>query len=74
MEDNGEYMLYALLNGEAGALRKGEHGDDIGAEGYYGGQEVRERVWTHTMEVIEGILATGSWRPGSPSLTEVQAN
>ena len=68
MEDSGEYMLYALLNGGAGAQRKGERGDDLGSEGYYGGDEVRERVWTHTMEVIEGILATGSWRPEPESL------
>ena len=62
MEDSGEYMLYALLNAGAGAQRKGERGDDLGPEGYYGGDEVRERVWAHTTEVIESILATGSWK------------
>ena len=58
MDDCGEYMLYALLNGGEGAQRKGERGDDLGDKGYYGGKEVRERVWEHTMEVIDGTLAT----------------
>ncbi|EPS95902.1 hypothetical protein FOMPIDRAFT_1062511 [Fomitopsis schrenkii] len=72
MEDSGEYMLYALLNGEAGAQRRGEHGDDLGTEGYYGGDEARERVWGHTTEVIESILATGSWKtPGQDPATGV---
>ena len=60
-EDSGEYMLYALLNGGPGAQRRGDHGDDLGTKGYYGGEEVRERVWTHVTEVIESILTTGSW-------------
>ena len=62
MEDSGEYMLYALLSGEAGAYRRGDHGDDIGTKGYYGGEEVRERVWAHMTEVIDSILDTGSWK------------
>lgn len=67
MENSGEYMLYALLNGEAGARRKGERGDDLGSEGYHGGDEVRERVWAHTTEVIESILANGSWKDPTQS-------
>ena len=61
--DAGEYMLYALLNGGQGAQRKSEHGDDLPPESYYGGDEVREKVWAHTMEVIEkaeAIAATQS--------------
>ncbi|KAI0736448.1 hypothetical protein C8Q72DRAFT_956766 [Fomitopsis betulina] len=55
--DCGEYMLYALLHsGNGGAKRKGARGDDIGLDGYYGSEGVRERVWTHTVEVIEGAL------------------
>ena len=46
-------MLYALLNGGEGARRKSGHGDDLPPESYYGGDEVREKVWAHTMEVIE---------------------
>ena len=38
-------MLYALLNGAEGAQRKGQRGDDLGDVGYYGGEEIRERVW-----------------------------
>lgn len=50
-------MLYALLHsGNGGAKRKGARGDDIGLDGYYGSEGVRERVWTHTVEVIEGAL------------------
>lgn len=57
IDDCGEYMLYALLDSDGGgAKRKGARGDDIGLDGYYGGEDVRERVWTHTMEVIEGAL------------------
>lgn len=66
IEDSGEYMLYALLDGKGAAQRKGEHGDDLGTRGYYGDDEVRERVWAHTTEVIESIRATGSWKhPGA---------
>ncbi|KZT70869.1 NAD(P)-binding protein [Daedalea quercina L-15889] len=59
IDDCGEYMLYALLDsGSAGGTkRKGARGDDIGMEGYYGGEEVRERVWAHTMETVESALA-----------------
>ena len=58
IDDCGEYMLFALLDfNSGGAQRKGARGDDIGLDGYYGGAEVRERVWVHTMEVIEGALA-----------------
>ncbi|KAH9836131.1 uncharacterized protein C8Q71DRAFT_760776 [Rhodofomes roseus] len=64
IDDCGEYMLYALLNGGAGAPRQGEHGDDLGQVGYYGGDEVRERVWAHTTEVIEKALAAGSAKSG----------
>lgn len=52
-EDAGESMLYALLNGGQGAQRKSQHGDDLPPESYYGGDDVRERVWSHTMEAIE---------------------
>ncbi|TFY68180.1 hypothetical protein EVJ58_g1159 [Rhodofomes roseus] len=62
--DSGEYMLYALLNGRAGAQRSGERGDDLGPAGYYGGDEVRERVWAHTTEVFEKALAAGSAQSG----------
>jgi len=58
IDDCGEYMLYALLDGGGGAKRKGPRGDDIGMACYYGGVEVRERVWAHTMEVIGRALVT----------------
>ena len=60
-EDSGEYMLYALLNGEAGNQRKDEYGDDLGTKGYSGSDEARERVWAHTSGVLESIAATGWW-------------
>ncbi|KAH9933470.1 uncharacterized protein B0H18DRAFT_983871 [Fomitopsis serialis] len=58
IDDCGEYMLYAVLDGGGGVRRKGPRGDDIGMVGYYGGVEVRERVWAHTMEVISRALVT----------------
>ncbi|KZT69119.1 NAD(P)-binding protein [Daedalea quercina L-15889] len=65
IDDCGEYMLYALLNGGEGAQRKGEHGDDLGPESYHGGDEVRDRVWTHTMEVFDrALVAAGSAKSG----------
>ena len=60
MDDCGEYMLYALLNGGEGAQRKGEHGDDLGDKGYYGGDVVRERVWAHAIEVVDGALSASA--------------
>ena len=42
-------MVYASLNSEGGgAKRKGARGNDIGTDGYHGGEE--ERAWGHTME------------------------
>ena len=58
--DAGEYMLYALLNGGEGAQRKSPHGDDLPPESYYGGDDVREKVWSHTMEVIEKAEAAAA--------------
>ncbi|TFY67955.1 hypothetical protein EVJ58_g1302 [Rhodofomes roseus] len=58
IDDCGEFMLHALLMSRGGgAMRMGEHADDVGLQGYFGGDEVRERVWAHTMEVIERALA-----------------
>lgn len=60
MEDGGEYMLYALLNGGEGLQRKDQHGDVCSPKTYHGGDEVRDRVWAHTMEVIDSAVGAGS--------------
>ncbi|GBE88819.1 Oxidoreductase andH [Sparassis crispa] len=53
IETCGEYMLYALMQGQKGAYRRDEHGDDIGKKNYYGSDEERTRLWDHTVEEVD---------------------
>jgi hypothetical protein len=48
-----EYMLYALFAGEKGAFRRGDKGDDIGKENYFGSEEARKKLWEHTAQVAQ---------------------
>jgi len=59
-EDCAEHLLYALLNGSAGASRRNNKGDDIGKTRYYGSDEARERLWNHTVEEINRAKSTGA--------------
>jgi len=53
VETCGENMLYALLQGESGAYRRDDKGDDLGkTKNYYGSEEARKRLWEHTVEEI----------------------
>jgi len=61
IEDCGEYLL---VSGGEGARRKDKHNDNFGPDGYHGEDEVRERVWSHAMAVIENALAAGSAKSG----------
>ena len=55
-----EYMIWALLNGEKGAFRRNDKGDDIGTKNYYGSDEARAKVWEHTEQEIKRALETES--------------
>lgn len=55
-EDCAEHMLYALLHADAGAHRRGANGDDIGRKAYYGSDEARAQLWTHTVEEVQRAL------------------
>ncbi|KAI0727692.1 hypothetical protein C8Q72DRAFT_781281, partial [Fomitopsis betulina] len=59
-ENGGEFMLYASAEQWAGAQRKSQHGDDLPPESYYGGDDVRERVWTHIIDLVEHAVATAA--------------
>jgi NAD(P)-dependent dehydrogenase (short-subunit alcohol dehydrogenase family) len=47
-----EYMLWALFNGEKGAFRRNEKGDDIGKENSFGSEEDRKKLWEHTEQIV----------------------
>lgn len=49
-----------LLNSGQGAQRKSQHGDDLPPESYYGGDDVRERGWTHIIDLVEHAVATAA--------------
>lgn len=55
-DECAEHMLWALLNGEQGAFRRDDKGDDIGKKHYYGSDEARARVWEHTEQEINQAL------------------
>lgn len=50
---------YALLHGGERAQREDQRGDDGSLETYHGGEDVCEKVWVHTMEVIDTALRAG---------------
>ncbi|KAH9485709.1 Oxidoreductase [Psilocybe cubensis] len=45
-----EYLWSGLLNGTS---RIGKKGEDIGKTGYYGNDELRQKLWEHTEEVTK---------------------
>lgn len=50
-------MLYALLNGQPGANRCNDKGDDIGDSRYFGSEEIEKLLWEHTEEEMRRALA-----------------
>jgi NAD(P)-dependent dehydrogenase (short-subunit alcohol dehydrogenase family) len=48
-----EHMLYALFEGEKGAFRRGDKGEDIGRYNYHGSEDARNKVWEHTIETVK---------------------
>lgn len=55
-EDCAERMLYALVHADAGAQRRDANGDDMGRKDYYGSDEARVRLWTHTVDEVQHAL------------------
>jgi hypothetical protein len=50
LEDCGEYLLYGFMRAPAGASRIGSKGEDLNGKGLYTSDEVREKLWAHTVE------------------------
>jgi hypothetical protein len=48
-----EYMLFALLSGEKGYIRRNDKGDDVGMKYYCGSEEGRRALWTHTVKEVD---------------------
>jgi hypothetical protein len=46
-------MLWAMFDGEKGAFRRDEKGDDIGKARYFGSEEARKKLWDHTVEAVK---------------------
>ncbi|KAJ7064797.1 NAD(P)-binding protein [Mycena amicta] len=55
IEQCGEHQLYAIRHVGPGASRTGPEGDDLGMDTVQGTEEDAERLWAHTVEIIEGI-------------------
>lgn len=53
-----EHMLWALLHSEAGSSRTNQKGDDIGKKGYYVTAEMKDRLWKHTLETVDGAVGS----------------
>ncbi|PPQ88961.1 hypothetical protein CVT25_005060 [Psilocybe cyanescens] len=49
-DECAEYLWSGLLNTTAGTYRMGSKGEDIGKKGYYGNEELRQKLWEHTIE------------------------
>ncbi|KAJ6632537.1 hypothetical protein B0H10DRAFT_1772007 [Mycena sp. CBHHK59/15] len=47
-----EYMLFALLTGEKGFMRRDDKGDDVGMKNYEGSADKRKKLWDHTIEEV----------------------
>ncbi|KAJ7722650.1 hypothetical protein DFH07DRAFT_872045 [Mycena maculata] len=48
-----EYMLFSLLSGEKGFMRRGEKGDDLGKKHYFGTEDARKKLWDHTLKAVD---------------------
>jgi len=49
-----EYMWWGLLNGEKGAFRRDDKGEDMGwKKAYFGSEEAQEKLWEHTVEEVK---------------------
>jgi len=53
-----QFMLWVLFNNSRSASRRGPKGEEIGAKGYYGSAEIRERIWDHTVELMKEVMTT----------------
>jgi len=51
-----QIMLWVLFNNARPASRRNEKGEEIGAKGYYGSSDIRERIWDHTVESMEKVV------------------
>jgi hypothetical protein len=49
IEECGEYLLYGFMRAPAGASRIDSKGEDLNGKGLYTGDEVREKLWAHTV-------------------------
>ncbi|KAK0193670.1 NAD(P)-binding protein [Armillaria mellea] len=51
--DCAEYMWHGTLQKAAGAFRVGSRGEDMGKKRYYGDEEQRQKLWDHTVTMVE---------------------
>jgi hypothetical protein len=49
----GEYMWYGVMQSGDGYSRRGPKGEDIGNKNNFSTEEVRKRLWEHTVEVTK---------------------
>ncbi|KAJ7123887.1 hypothetical protein C8R43DRAFT_42726 [Mycena crocata] len=55
-----EHMLFGILSGEKGFIRRNEKGDTVGMNKHSASQELRKKLWDHTIqEVNVGAVAKG---------------
>ncbi|KAF8148060.1 hypothetical protein B0H34DRAFT_669066 [Crassisporium funariophilum] len=52
-EECGDYMWYSMLNARQGMNRTGSRGEDIGMARYFGNEEQRSKLWSHTQEATK---------------------
>lgn len=48
-----DYMWSGLFNNTNGAFRIGSRGENIEKKGYYGSDELSQKLWEHTVEATK---------------------